>query len=182
MKKLFFCALCLCTTILYADDYRSAALDLCLIIDGSSAVSNTKDEIVTWLSQTVIDGILQNNDKLTVWLVQKDAQIIFSDIIDANGKNRAKTALKAVTPSQTITNFDPALEAAVKREIDPNHIPYTLLVSGSISALSATLSGKQAGALRFSKTEDHRGWQSIVIATDITNRVQQAAASYMAGR
>ncbi|MDR2149307.1 MAG: hypothetical protein LBO67_00485 [Spirochaetaceae bacterium] len=182
MKKSLFCVVFLCAAALYAGDTRAMALDICLIIDGSSAVSHTKDAIVAWVSETIIDNMVQNDDKLTIWLVQKETTLIFSEILDSKGKNRAKTALKALNPAGTISNFDTALEAAGARVIDSRHIAYTLLVSGSISALSATLTGTQAASLRFSKTEDHHGWQSMVIATDISQRVRQAAAAYMAGR
>ena len=182
MKILFFCALLLCKTLTYAGDVRAMPLDMCLIIDGSQSMSNTKDEIVDWLCNTVIEGMVQKGDTLTIWLVQQDSEIIFKDVIKDSEKDSSKTAIKNIKPSGSITNFDTALEAALKRVFTSDHIAYTLLVSSSVSAWSSTLTGKQADTLRFSKTENHRGWQSIVIAADINNRVRQAASSYMAGR
>jgi hypothetical protein len=183
MKKLLLCVVTFTSlVVLYAGDIRTVPMDMYLMIDGSTAIHDTKDEIIDWLSTKIIDSIVQEGDTVTICLVQKLVPVIFSDTINKSGKDTAKKAIKAIVPAGTDVDFDQALAGAANRSTSQDHIQYTLLVSGSVTGLSAAMSGKSASLLRFSKVEDHHGWQTVVLAPGIAGRVQRAATDFLSGR
>jgi hypothetical protein len=170
---------------LYALDSRSAPIEVNLIMDGSTALKDAGDEAFNWVSRQLIDGVLQEGDRITIWNAAEKAQIVYSGGISGpEEKENIKKALRSLPKQGNQADFSGALQAAASQTASRSPKPvmtYTLLVSGSSSALSPALLGSGANLMKFSRIEEFSGWRAMVIALDIDARVQRAAASYFSG-
>ena len=162
---------------LYSDT-RSAHIDMNLIIDGSVALSGVIDEVKVWVSDT-LDQILVPGDRITVWSAGEAAKVIYSETItNDTDKENVKKFIQGFSANGEDTDFSGALQEAASRPSGSNII-YTLLISASTAALSPTLLGPQANLMRFSKVEEFRGWQTLVVGLNFDSKVRQAAAAFM---
>ena len=163
----------------FGADLRTSPIDVNLIIDGSGAISPVMNEVSAWISGKLLDTMLIDGDRLTVWSAGASAKIIFSGALQGEaGKEQVKKALAGLSPAGETPNFSGALREAAARSSAPA-FSYTLLVSASASALSPTLLGPEAPLLRFSRLEEHRSWRTMVIGLNLDARVRQAASAYM---
>jgi hypothetical protein len=174
---------------LRAEDSRTVPMNMNIIIDGSPAFKNGKDEALGWLCGEVVDRVLNNGDRLTIWLAGSRAKTVFSGRIGGeDDKEEVKRLLKSISPEDARNGASPAdfigaLREAASRisgEFTPQNT-YTLLISGSASSLASALENDRTGLLRFSKTEEFPEWRTMVIALGIAPQVQRAAAAYMNG-
>ena len=163
----------------YGENTRSAKINVNLIIDGSGAFSETAGEAANWVSQNIIDELLITGDTITVWSAGKEAKIVCSENIknDAD-KESVKRAIRGLSPAGDGADFSGALREAVSRA-SSSGISYTLLISSSAAALTPTLLGPQADLMRFSRIEEFRGWQALVIGLNLESKIRQAAAAFM---
>ncbi|MDR0878532.1 MAG: hypothetical protein LBN21_10805 [Treponema sp.] len=163
-------------------DSRSVPIEVNLIVDGSSALKDAGDEAVSWVSRQLVDGILQDGDRITIWNAAEKAQIVYSgSIAGADGKENIKKALRSLPKQGAQADFSGALRAAAAAVPSPKPaITYTLLISGS-SSLSPALLGSGASLMKFSRVEEFSGWRALVVSLDINSRVQQAAAAWFSG-
>jgi hypothetical protein len=167
---------------LYAQDARTVPIDVNLIMDGSTALKNAGNEAVAWVSDYLIDTILQDGDRITVWNAAGNAQIIHSDTLSgAEGKEKIRTTLRSLAFQGNSADFSGALKAAAGRINSGFVMTYTVLISGSSAALSPLLLGPDSNLLRYSRVEEFPAWRALVIALNINSRVQQAAAAYLSG-
>jgi hypothetical protein len=170
---------------LYALDVRSVPIEVNLIMDGSTALKDAGDEAFNWISRQLIDGILQDGDRITIWNAGDKAQIVFSESISGpQGKENTKKALRSLPKQGSQADFGGALRSAAAQSASRSSKPaisYTVLISGSASSLSPALLGAGADSLKFSRIEDFSGWRVLVIALDINSQVQKAAAAYFSG-
>jgi hypothetical protein len=178
---LFLAVLCL-SPGLYAQDTRTAAIDVNLIMDGSGALKNAGNEAVAWVSDYLIDRILQDGDRITIWNAAGNAQIVFSDTLSgAGGKETVKNTLRSLAFQGNSADFSGALRSAASRGNAGAAISYTVLISGSSSSLSPLLLGSDSNLLRYSRVEEFSGWRALVIALNINAQVQRAATAYFSG-
>jgi hypothetical protein len=174
---------------LRAGDTRTTPMNVNIIIDGSPAFKNGKDDAVRWLCDEVVDKIIINGDRLTIWLAGSRAETLYSDRIKgADDKEGVKRLLKSISPENARNGGSPADFIGALREAASrvsgeftSQNTYTLLVSGSASSLSSALENDRTGLLRFFKTEEFANWRALVIALGITPQVQRAAAAYING-
>ena len=172
--------------VLKAEDRRSIPLDMYLIIDNSAALRNSKNDTVAWINEQVVDRILMEGDKITIWAAGDTAQVVYSDTISASGdKNAIKDRLQALDAGGRTADFSGALRDAQARSSqtagDRSRISYTMLVTASAEGLEPTLAGGSQGLLRWFRSEKYERWQVLIVA-DIGRRVQQAAAAYMSSQ
>ncbi|MDR0628160.1 MAG: hypothetical protein LBG24_00650 [Treponema sp.] len=168
--------------VLGAGDKRTIPLELFLIIDGSSALKKVQAPVVRWLHEQVVDSILQEGDRLTIWLAAEKGEVIFSDVLKGAGdKARIKRVFQSLPLEGGTANFTGALRDATARVQQSRSMVYTLLISGSTAGGSPSLGGDAVGLLRFTRVEEFSGWRAAVIGLGLTARVQQAAAAYMQG-
>ncbi|MDR1302682.1 MAG: hypothetical protein LBK43_09485 [Treponema sp.] len=186
MKRKYGCmilALLLFPMVLGARDKRNIPVELFLIIDGSSALKNAQNAAVRWLEEHVVDGILQEGDRLSIWLANEKAELIFSDNLNGVGdKARIKRVLQSLQLQEGAANFGGAIREATTRAArlqSARPMIYTLLVSGSTTGRSPSLGGDAVGLLRFTRVEEFSGWRLTVVGLGMNARVQQAAAAYM---
>ena len=168
--------------ILNAQDKRAIPLDMYLIIDGSVALEGAKNDVISWVSLQVIDRILMDGDKITVWNAAEKPEIIYSDTITgATGKNALKDKLKVLDTKGKTADFSAALGEASRRvsQTPGDRLAYTMLITASAEGMEPALSGASQNLFRWFRSEKYERWQVLVVATDIGNKVRQNAQSYM---
>jgi hypothetical protein len=166
---------------LYGADSRSTPIEVNLIIDGSGAMGGALSEAAGWISGNLVDRLLQEGDRISIWNAGGSARIVYSDTLKgADWKETLKNTLKSLKPEGNTADFAGALREAASRTSDRG-ISYTLLVSGSSAALSPTLLGSGANLVKFSRVEEFRSWRLLVIGLNIDSKVRQAAAAYLSG-
>jgi hypothetical protein len=166
----------------FADDTRSLALDLYLIIDGSSTLENSKDDTIAWICDQVVDRFLIDGDKISIWTAGDTAQLIYSDTVSgAAGKEALKARLRSLDTSGQRADFSGALREAASRasQTGAGRLPYTLLVTASAEALGPALTGSDQALFRWFRSEKYERWQVLVVAPNIGTKVRQAASAYM---
>ncbi|MDR1099309.1 MAG: VWA domain-containing protein [Treponema sp.] len=176
---------------LYAQDSRNIPIEVYLIMDGSPAIKNAGAEAVNWVCNYLVDGILRDGDRITIWNAAERAQIVYSDTLSgAEGKAEVKKTLQSLKAGGNQADFSGALREAAQRAAaqraaarnsSRSGITYTLLISGSSSALSPALLGSGANLLRYSRIEEFPSWRALIVALDINSQVQRAASTYFSG-
>jgi len=159
-----------------------APIDVNLIIDGSAALSDVKEEVTSWVCDR-LDQILVDGDKITIWNAGSAARVIYSQTI--NGRTDIEAAKKSVreleVSASSTADFSGALReaASVSLQRRQNSIfSYTLLISASPEAHSSALESPQANLLRFSRVEEFPAWRALVVGLNLETRVKRAAASF----
>jgi hypothetical protein len=161
------------STPLYAAD--RAPIDVYLIIDGSNAFTDAKDEITTWVCNR-LDEILADGDRVTVWNAGTTANIIYTGTINSAEKEAVKRSVREFQAAGDSADLSGALREASGRQ--SSNFSYTLLISASQAALSSVLSSPQAGLLRFSRIEEFSSWRSLVVGLNLDTRVRRAATAF----
>jgi len=168
---------------LEAADTRTIPLDMYLIIDSSESFQGVKNDAITWLNRQVVDRILMEGDKVTIWTAGDRAQIIYSAEITSstNAKNDIKDKLLALQPAGRKADFSGALEELLPKQSQTpgNRLSYTMLVTSSAGVLGSIVTGNYHAALKWSRSEKYERWQALIVAPDISQKVSQAAAAYM---
>jgi len=166
----------------FAADTRTLPLDMNLIIDGSAAMRNPKNDTLAWINEQLIDRILVDGDKITIWTAGVAAQVIHSDTVSGTaGKNAIKDKLRSITTEGQTADFTGALRDASARvsQTAANRLAYTVLVTASAEALEPALTGSAPGLFRWFRSKKYERWQVLGVAPVIRRKVQQAAAAYM---
>jgi len=166
----------ICLSPLYGADTRLTPINVNLIIDGSSSLSDVKGEITSWVTGR-LDTILVEGDNVTVWSAGSSAKVIYSGKINsAADKDAVKNSIRQLSGSGDTADFSGALREASQRQ-SPS-FSYTLLISASSAALSSLLTSPQANLLRFSRMEESSTWRALVVGLNLDARVRRAAAAF----
>ena len=161
---------------LYGADTQRDPIDVNLIIDGSTAFSNAKENITAWLLNR-LDQILAEGDTVTVWNAGATAMIVYSGKINGSADREAvMKSIRELSASGNNADFSGALREASGRQ--SSGFCYTLLISASNEALSSFLSSPQANLLRFSRVEEFPGWRALVVGLNLDSKVRKAAADF----
>ena len=165
-----------------AEDKRVLPLDLYLIIDGSASLESSKNDTFAWICDKVIDRILVDGDKITIWNAGDRAQVIYSAALsEAAGKSEIKEKIRGILLNGKTADFSGALRDAAGRvsQTAADRLAVTMLVTASAEGLEPALSGSSQGLFRWFRSEQYERWQVLIIAPDIGKKVQQSAADYM---
>ena len=186
-KRLFIILIILVvfSSFLKADDKRSIPLDLYLVIDCSESINGVKTDALAWVSSNVVDRLLIEGDKVTIWSAGDRAQIIHNGEISAGGgKQEITNLLKTLATNGKSADFPGALRDLAPRvsQTSQNRLAYTLIVTSSAGGLESALTGSSQALLRWSRSEKYSGWQVLVVAPDIAPKVRQAALTYMSSQ
>ena len=168
--------------ILEAEDIRSIPLDLYLVIDGSEAFQSGKAGAIAWVNDRVVDRILLDGDRVSIWAAGDRAELVYSSAVSASGGNGAiKDKLTALTTTGRNADFEGALRniSSGISGAAGDRLSYTILVTASAGGLERALAGDTQGLLRWFRSERYEQWQVLVVAPDIGRKVNQAAAAYM---
>ncbi|MDR0302554.1 MAG: hypothetical protein LBI04_09630 [Treponema sp.] len=165
-----------CLSPVYGADNQRPSIDINLIIDGSRALTDVKEEVSSWVIKR-LDQLLVEGDRITVWSTGTSAKVIYTGKINSNAdKDAVKKSIRDISGSGTIADFSGALRDAASRP--SSGLCYTLLISASQQALSSLLSGSQAGLMRYSRVEEFSGWRAIVVGLNLDTKVKRAAAGF----
>jgi len=173
------------TSAINADDRRVIPLDLYLVIDCSESINNVKDDTLTWVYTNVVDRLLVEGDKVTIWSAGDKAQVIYNGEISASGgKSEIRDLLQNLVTNGKDADFSGALRDLEPRVAgtDQSRLPYTMLVASSAEKLESALTGSSQALLRWSRSEKYSGWQILIAEPNIAPKVKQAAASYMSSQ
>ena len=165
---------------LNAESPRAFPLDMFLIIDGSEFFGETKAEAITWINSHVVDRLLRDGDRITIWRAGDTAQIIHSGYISGN-RQEIKNLLAAIPSAGRAPDFSGALIDAAARSsrTTQDMLPYTMLVTASAAGLHRAITGEARHLLRWFRPEREERWQVLVINPHLAPRVETAAASLM---
>ena len=167
---------------LSAEDKRVIPLELYLIIDGSSSLENSKNDTFAWICEKVVDRILVDGDKITIWNAGDKAQVIYSAALSGStGKKEIKDKLGTLLLNGKTADFSGALRDAASKvsQTAGDRLAVTMLVTASAEGLEPALTGSNQGLFRWFRSEKYERWQVLIVAPDIGKKVQQAAAGYM---
>ena len=183
-KLIFLIVLVRFLPLLNAEDRRTIPMDMYLIIDGSASLEKSKNEAMAWLSDQVVDRILVDGDKITIWAAGDRTQLIYSDTLSGEaGKKDIKDKLQALSAGGKTADFPGALrelESKVSQQAgNQARFSYSMLITASAEGLEPALTGSAQGLLRWFRSEKYSRWQVLIVAPDIGKKVQQAAAAYM---
>ena len=186
-KRIFFILIILVIFVFSAnaEDKRTIPLDLYLIIDGSSALQNYKNDAVAWINSKVVDGILMDGDKITIWTAGDSARLIYSDTFSgATGKKGINDIISAIDARGRTADFSGALRDAASRaaQTGTDRLAVTMLITASAEGLEPAINMSGQGLLRWFRSEKYERWQVLIVGPDIGRKVQQAAAAYMSSR
>ena len=180
-KKRIFLVVALFAVILprlTAEDSRSIPMDLYLIIDGSEAFRSSKAGAIAWINERVVDRLLMEGDRISVWAAGERAELVFSGVVSSGDNQAVKDKLASITATGRNADFYGALRN-VHSGISGDRLSYTLLVTASAGGLERAIAGDTQGLLRWFRSERYEQWQVLSIAPDIGGKVSQAAAAYM---
>ncbi|MDR1505939.1 MAG: VWA domain-containing protein [Treponema sp.] len=184
VKKLFptVCLLTLLTSAYgWGQNGRTIPLDVYVIVDSSTSMEKGQQEAVNWLCTTVIDGIVQNGDTLSIWTAGAKPELIYSKAVSAETKEEAKKLVRQIRFSGSAADYKGALSEAQERSLagPGGRMVYTLLVSGANPKDPPIKEAESAGLLLYSRVESFTGWRVFTVGLDIRSRVRESADSYM---
>ena len=158
---------------------RNTPISVNIIVDSSQALSGVKDEITAWVNSTLVEQILTEGDRVTVWSAGQTAKVVFSGRIDGNpDKDEVKKSIRELSASGDSADFSGALRDAASRQQN-SPFSYTLLISASPASLSSVLTGAQADLMRFSRVEEFSGWRVLVVGLNLDARIRRSASAFL---
>ncbi|MDR2052327.1 MAG: hypothetical protein LBP80_02855 [Treponema sp.] len=183
-RALFFLMFGCLLSPLFAGSGQSLPLDIFLIIDGSAALQQGRDEALDWLCVRVVDGLLQEGDRLTIWVAGEKAEELYSGAAAGNEtKETIKALIRAIPAKEKSADFPGALREAAKRQgingKDSGRLACTLLIGGMAAAYNLLSGGEMLNLLRYSRFEDFSAWRAVTVAPGIEAGVKSAAAAFM---
>jgi len=165
-----------CLSPLYGADSQRPPIDINLIIDGSQAFSDSREEITSWICSRM-DQILADGDRVTIWNAGASARVVYSSSINSNADSEAvKKSIRELSASGNNADFAGALREAASRQ--SSSYSYTLLISVSPEALSSILSSPNANLLRFSRVEEFSSWRALIVGLNLDARIRGAASAF----
>lgn len=181
-RLILFWGLFFFSGFLAAEDRRTIPLSLYLIFDGSESIKNGKDAAIAWISDYIIDRILQDGDNLTIWVAAASPEVIFSESLNgAAQKETLKELLRSITFEGSSADYAGALRdaAAQGNRQSGKGISYTLLITGTSGG---SLRGNTVTEfLRYSRVQDFSGWRVQIVGLGLGPRIQKAVSEYMTG-
>jgi hypothetical protein len=184
-KALFFLVFACLLSPLFAASGRALPLDIFLIIDGSAALEKGRAGAFDWLCGRVVDGLLQEGDRLTIWVAGEKAEELFSGSVTGNEtRETVKALIRAIPAKDKSADFPGALRAAANRRTaeaggDSDRLAYTLLISGMAAGYNSLSGEETLGFLRYSRFEEFSAWRAVTVAPGIEAAVKNAAAAFM---
>jgi hypothetical protein len=138
-----------------------------------------KEAALAWLCSTVVDGILQQGDTITIWTAGEKPELIYSDD-GGTDKAGAKTAIRSIRFEGETADYRGSLREVQSRVArGRGRLAYTLLVSGSQAKDPPSQEAESAGLLRYSRVDHFSGWRVLTVGFDLDAKVRQSSAYYM---
>ena len=181
--KYIFCLVILVISLLplSAEDKRTIPLDMYLIVDDSTTMKNSKNDVFAWINEQVVDRIMADGDKITIFAAGDSARVIYSDDISSAGKTGIKGSFDSLNAEGKTADFSGALSEVNSRvsRTPESRLAITMLISGSAEILEPAIAGNAQGLLRWFRSEKYERWQALVVAPNIGGKVRNATVAYM---
>ena len=98
---------------LNSTDLRNSPLTVNLIIDGTSELKDTLEEVQTWVLDMIVGQFLQRGDRISIWSAGSTAQMLYSETLSGgNEKEDIKNLLKNLPTNGNSADFAGALRNA----------------------------------------------------------------------
>jgi hypothetical protein len=168
-----------------AQDRRTSPIDAFILLDATPAMDPVRREALDWLISTVVDGIIQDGDRIALVSVSKrPVEPIFRTISSGKDIESLKAAIQGMETASGPADYAAALGMAAETEkarSDRNRIFFTLLVGVYVEEMDANqgkVSYNGIDLLKYSRVKDFPGWKAIVVGLGLDDAVQKAAAVY----
>jgi len=156
---------------------RTIPIDVYVIVDSSASMEKGKEDAVAWLCNSVIDGMLEQEDRIWIWTAGAKPELVYSGMV--GNKEEAKASVRAIQFQGEAADYRGALEEARSLTGKSSRISYTLLVSGSGAKDPPSREAESAGLLRYSRVESFSGWRVLTIGLDVAPKISKASLHYM---
>jgi hypothetical protein len=152
-----------------AQESAGRAVDMRIVIDMSSSLSQGKTGAVNWLCDTIVDKTLQSGDSFYLAASGENDAVIFDGIIgDEAQKEEIKEKIRALGDPAGVSYASKTLaQVFSERKPGPGHIPVTIIVCGTDINIEGNL-------LRYSRTENFAYWRAITVADGLEEDVNRA--------
>jgi hypothetical protein len=170
------------SSLLCAEDKRQESIEMYVVIDGSAALKNARQEALAWFQEQILNGILQDGDRLSVWIAGEKAELIFSETLNGpESRKNLQEKLDSAPSGAKNADFAGALREISAREGSSRGVlpVNTLLITSATGGVYTSLGESIGRILRYSRVEDFSGWRAIRILTNIGPQVQDAAGAYL---
>jgi hypothetical protein len=154
-------------------------------MDATPAMNSVRREAIDWVCTSIVDGILQNGDRITLWSVsERPGELISQTISSSADKDSLKAIIQSIAEAPGPANYKLALGIAAEREkkrTDRDRIFFTLLVGAYIEEMDANqgkVSYNGIDLLKYSRVLDFPGWKAIVVGLGLDDAINKAAAIY----
>jgi hypothetical protein len=179
-KFLFFTFLLGILPQLQAQNARGLSMNLYLIVDDSSALQSSKADAINWVRDNLLDRALIDGDRITIWAASDRPQMVYSGTFSAAARQQALDSLQAMSMSARTADFAGAIrDLSARAAQSQGGLTVIMLITGSAGGLAPALSGPHQDLFRWSRSERYERWQVLVLSPDISQRVRQAADSFM---
>ncbi|GHU05431.1 hypothetical protein FACS1894147_11610 [Spirochaetia bacterium] len=169
-------------SLVCAEDKRQESIEMYVVIDGSAALKNVRQTVLAWFEEQILNGILQDGDRLSVWVAGEKAELIFSETLSGpESRKMLRDTLDSAPSEAKNADFAGALREISARRGASNGVlpPNTLLITSASGGVYTSLGESIGRILRYSRVEDFSGWRAIRILTTIGPQVQDAAGAYL---
>lgn len=172
----------LCAGPLPGEDRRTVPVNVYVIVDGSENLRTPWAGALEWLCGSLVDGLLQRGDRLTIWTAGAAARMVYDETLGGEETmEAAKGIFRSISPRGDSADYAGALGQAAESARRARGMTYTLVVSGRGGGPS---SGGNAALnlMHYSRVREFSGWRVYVVGLDIASQVEQAAAAFMRAR
>ncbi|MDR2767005.1 MAG: VWA domain-containing protein [Treponema sp.] len=176
LKKCGFLSLFLILGGLLLADTPALAMDVYVIVDGSSSMKRGGTEAINWLCATLLDRRVRDGDRLWIWTARAKPELVFSGA--GADREAAKTVIRALRFQGEAADYRGAL-SEVKGRLRAGRLSYTLLVSGSGAKDPPQAEAELSGLLRYSRVDSFSGWRVLTVGLDLDGRIDRASSYYM---
>jgi hypothetical protein len=177
----FFLILILPLSLCFGQDERSKPVEIYVMFDNSVSMKASGQEAASWVSNHIVDNILQADDSLTIWSLADNPNVKFSGTISTQeNKEEIKTVLDSIAANDNTANYEAVFgEIQKKSAANPQ---YVLLVTGISGQNASLFNAGTAEFLKYSLSKDFPGWKVMIIGMGIEQKVKAAAAAYMSSQ
>ena len=166
-----FCLLAVCVSSAWGANNRTTPIDVYIIVDSSTAMEKGREEASAWLCNTIIDGMLLQEDRIWIWTAGSKPELIYSGTL--GNKEEAKSAIRSIRYQGDTADYKGALQEAKNQANRSNRTTYALLISGSGAKDPPSREAESAGLLQYSRVENFSGWRVLTVGLDVGSKVNR---------
>lgn len=161
-----------------AADIRTEPIDAYILIDTSAAMGQAVSDATRWICDTVVDGMLIDGDRLSVWTYSSGSSRVMDRLtLGGDGKEKAKADILRITGDGRAPNVGAALRKLIdeaESRPDRRSLAYLLVAS----SLVETGNMDTERLLKRSRVRELPGWKAVVIGVGSDEKAREGAQAY----